>query len=129
MFVGETNRLGHKVVGVPGTVRGLAPGTRRFGKLSWKELVAPAARLAGEGFAIDAAVAKSIESVLAEGGDFAELARVYGKPDHTPWQAGDRFLQPDLARTLRSWPTTGPTRSIAAGSRSRSWPKWRRAAV
>ena len=71
MFVGETNRLGHKVVGVPGTVRGLALAHARFGKLPWKELVAPAVRLAGEGFAIDAAVAKSIESVLAEGGDFA----------------------------------------------------------
>ena len=102
MFVGDTNRLGHKVVGVPGTIRGLALAHARFGKLPWKELVAPAARLAGDGFAIDAAVAKLIESVLAEGGDFAELARVYGKPDHTPWQAGDRFVQPELAQTLRT---------------------------
>jgi len=108
MFVGDTNRLGHKVVGVPGTIRGLALAHARFGKLPWKELVGPAARLAGEGFAIDAAVAKSIESVLAEGGDFAELARVYGKPDRTPWQAGDRFVQPELAQTLRTLADEGP---------------------
>ncbi|HEX4142929.1 MAG TPA: gamma-glutamyltransferase [Pirellulales bacterium] len=108
MFVGETNRLGHKVVGVPGTIRGLALAHARFGKLPWKDLVAPAARLAGEGFAIDAAVAKSVESVLAEEGDFAELRRVYGKPDHTPWQTGDRFVQPELAQTLRTLADEGP---------------------
>ena len=95
-------------MGVPGTIRGLALAHARFGKLPWKQLVAPAARLAGEGFAIDAAVAKSIESVLAEGGDFAELARVYGKADHTPWQAGDRFVQPELAQTLRTLADEGP---------------------
>ncbi len=108
MFVDEANRLGHKVVGVPGTVRGLALAHQKFGKLPWKELVAPAARLAGDGFALDAAVAKLIESVLAEEGNFAELARVFGKPDHTPWQAGDRFVQPELAETLHLLADEGP---------------------
>ncbi|HTU24413.1 MAG TPA: gamma-glutamyltransferase, partial [Pirellulales bacterium] len=108
MFVGETNHFGHKVVGVPGTIRGLALAHAQFGKLPWKELVAPATRVAAEGFAIDAAVAKSIESELAEKGDFAEMRRVYGKPDQTHWQAGDRLVQPDLARTLATLAGEGP---------------------
>ncbi len=102
MFAGDQSKFGHKVVGVPGTVRGLALAHTHYGKLPWKELVAPAVRLAGEGFAIDAAVAQSIEEGLAEAGDFAELKRVYGKPDGTPWQAGDRLVLPELAKTLQT---------------------------
>ena len=102
MFAGDQSKFGHKVVGVPGTVRGLALAHARYGKLPWKELVAPAVRLAGEGFAIDAAVAQLIEEGLAEAGEFAELKRVYGKPDGTPWQAGDRLVLPELAKTLQT---------------------------
>lgn len=58
MFAGDQSKFGHKVVGVPGTVRGLALAHTHYGKLPWKELVAPAVRLAGEGFAINAAVAQ-----------------------------------------------------------------------
>ena len=40
-------------VGVPGRVRGLALAHQRFGKLPWKDVVAPAIKLAEDGFAID----------------------------------------------------------------------------
>src|SRR5262245_32561822 len=41
MFAKTTDRLGHKTVGVPGTVRGMALAHQRFGKLAWKDVVAP----------------------------------------------------------------------------------------
>ena len=37
-----------------------------------------------------------------KGAILPELERVYGKPDRTPWQAGDRFVLPELAQTLRT---------------------------
>src|SRR5262249_59268695 len=57
MFTDKDGLYGHKVVGVPGTVRGMALAHRKFGKLPWKDLVMPAVRLAEEGFVLDAAVA------------------------------------------------------------------------
>src|SRR5206468_1195183 len=48
----DTSR-GHLSVAVPGTVRGLALAHERFGTLPWRELVAPAVRLAQEGFLMD----------------------------------------------------------------------------
>jgi gamma-glutamyltranspeptidase / glutathione hydrolase len=101
MFPKNAGLYGPRVVGVPGTLRGLELAHKRFGKLPWKTLVMPAVHLAEKGFILDAAVARSLNSVLADGRDFAELRRVFGKPDGSPWVRGDRLTQPDLARTLR----------------------------
>src|SRR5262245_48108096 len=60
MFAGGVNRYSHKVVGVPGTVRGLALAHQRFGKLPWKAVVAPAVALARDGFPLDAGLAASL---------------------------------------------------------------------
>lgn len=93
---------GHKVVGVPGTVAGMALAHRRFGKLPWHDVAAPAVGLAREGFTVDAALAQSLNQVLKNARDFAELRRVFASPVHgRPWQAGDRLVQPELARTLQ----------------------------
>jgi gamma-glutamyltranspeptidase / glutathione hydrolase len=94
-----------KAVGVPGTVRGLAAAHAQYGKLHWRKLVLPAARLAGDGFQVTAALAGSVNRVLnntdvKSDSKFDELRKVYGKPDGTQWQAGDRMVLPDLAATL-----------------------------
>src|ERR1700722_8324930 len=52
MFVRRDRRTAHRRVGVPGTVRGMAPAHARFGKLPWKSLLSPAIGLAKEGFLI-----------------------------------------------------------------------------
>src|SRR5437879_12741158 len=43
---GKTSPHSHRVVGVPGTVHGLALAHRKFGKLAWKDVVMPAVLLA-----------------------------------------------------------------------------------
>jgi gamma-glutamyltranspeptidase/glutathione hydrolase len=102
MFAGKERIPPALRAGTPGTVRGLALAHRRFGKLAWKDLIAPALRLAEDGFVIDAAMAASLNGVLKRSPDFAELCRVYGKDGgKTPWRAGDRLVQKDLAGTLR----------------------------
>jgi len=86
---------------VPGTVRGLALAHQRFGKLPWKTVIGPAVTLAQDGFILDKHHAGSLNSVLASGRDMAELQRVFGKPGDGKWAAGDRLVQPDLAKTLK----------------------------
>lgn len=107
----DDSRHSRKIVGVPGTLRGLELAHRRHGSLPWASLVAPAARLAAEGFSVDAFLARSANRVLAatDGDpDFAELHRVYGKPDQSAWGVGDVMTLPDLARTLRQIAAEGP---------------------
>jgi gamma-glutamyltranspeptidase/glutathione hydrolase len=100
MFNKKDSWYTHKAVGVPGTVAGLALAHARFGKLPWKDVVAPAVKLADEGFVIDAALASSLNGVLSEVKEDSELRRVFGK-DGGDWKAGDRLVQKDLAKTLK----------------------------
>ena len=88
----------YALVGTPGTVRGLETAHRKLGKLPWKTLVAPAIKLAREGFEVDAALARSLNSGLRDSKKFPEFRRVFGKD--RPWRPGDHLVQPDLANTL-----------------------------
>ncbi len=98
----------YRLVGVPGTVRGLALAHQRFGKLPWKDLVMPAVKLAKEGFELNKDVAEGLNEYIAKPGDEAnEMRRVLGKPGGK-WAAGDRLVQAELAETLRRIAQEGP---------------------
>jgi len=97
MFGPRDGRYTHKIVGVPGTVHGMVTAHKRYGSVKWKRLLQPAIRLARGGFEVDAALARSLNSVLASrsvrrGEHHQELIRVYGKPEGR-WKAGDRLAQ------------------------------------
>ena len=110
MFALGESRFGHKIVGVPGTVAGLALAHQRFGRLPWKDLVQPAVDLADDGFLVDAALARSLNQVRADKRTrpYREFLRVYRPADGSTWRAGDRLRQPDLGRTLRWLADDGP---------------------
>ena len=109
MFAEDANPLTLKAAGVPGTVRGLALAHSKFGKRPWKALVLPAARLATDGFPVNAALAASLNGVLGDPDTTnPEFRRVYGKPVGGPWKAGDMLTLPDLGRTLKAIAETGP---------------------
>ena len=93
-------RKPHLTVGVPGSVAGMALAHARLGKLPWKSLVEPAIRLADEGFLLDAGAAASLNEGLGMKDVTPEMRRVLGRENRT-WNAGDRLVQKDLARTLR----------------------------
>src|SRR5690606_33650599 len=84
--------LSAKAAGVPGTVHGLELAHQKYGRLPWKDLVAPSIQLARDGFSIDAGLARSLNDVLSrtdkENPLFAELFHLYGKSDGTLWQSG-----------------------------------------
>jgi gamma-glutamyltranspeptidase/glutathione hydrolase len=100
---------GYLAVGVPGTVRGLALAHARLGRLPWRDLVTPAARLARDGFAVSPTLAAALNRELAGPmRPFPGSLAAYGKPDGSPWQAGDRLVLADLATALEAIATRGP---------------------
>lgn len=104
-FINQKSRSDSKMVGVPGTVRGMELAHKEYGKLPWAQLVKPAADLARNGFAIDQYLAQSINGVVgryrASGSkDQSELVRVYGRADGRDWKAGDILKLTDLGLTL-----------------------------
>src|SRR5262245_11793542 len=92
------NRKGARAVSTPGNARHWETLSKEYGKLPWSRLIAPAIKLADDGFTISAVTAKHIGSEFAT---FPEHARsIYGK-DGKPLRAGDTLVQKDLARSLR----------------------------
>jgi gamma-glutamyltranspeptidase/glutathione hydrolase len=87
----------------------MALAHQKFGKLSWKEVLQPAVKLAEEGFPIDSQLAASLSVVVSSSSKFPELRRVFSKDNGSAdWNAGDRLIQKDLAKTLRLIADQGP---------------------
>lgn len=92
---------GYLAVAVPGTVRGLELAHKTFGKLPWREVVAPAIALASDGFPLPPGLAQSLNTQLAGPmKEFPASVEAYGKPGGGAWAPGDRLVLKDLARTL-----------------------------
>jgi gamma-glutamyltranspeptidase/glutathione hydrolase len=98
---------GHRASGVPGSVAGMAEAHRRYGRLPWAAVVAPAVRLAGEGFVVDGARARGIASDADRLARFAASARQF-LPGGQPPDSGTTLVQADLARTLQTIANSGP---------------------
>jgi len=94
---------GNLAAGVPGTVRGMADAHKRFGKLPWKQVLAPAIRYARDGFTVSADLIAYREEANA---NFTGLNfyATFGA-----MKAGKLFRQPDLAATLQRIADTGAT--------------------
>lgn len=100
--------VGYRAVGVPGTVAGLALAQRRYGRLSWRQVVEPARRLAADGFVVSPALAQSLRNAAQTPlGHFAESRRVFLR-NGRPFQANEVLRQPDLAATLGRLEQRGP---------------------
>jgi len=93
--------LGYRASGVPGTVKGLEFAHQKYGRKRWADLVDPAVRLASEGFPISYGLAEALRSHFTSErlGRFPESKRIFLK-DGKPYEAGERLVQPELARTL-----------------------------
>lgn len=87
--------IGNQAVGIPGTVHGMATAHARFGKLSWAQVLAPAIKLAHEGFVPIAQMLRIFQESLSILGAETNLGRHFAA-----LQTGVIFKQPDLAATL-----------------------------
>jgi gamma-glutamyltranspeptidase/glutathione hydrolase len=98
---------GYKAVAVPGSVLGLDAMLAAYGTLPRETVMAPAIRLAAEGFVLtdgDAAIFAVAAEALAGQPNVAAIFLRDGKPLKT----GDRLVQADLAASLTAIAKDGP---------------------
>jgi gamma-glutamyltranspeptidase/glutathione hydrolase len=89
--------IGYKSIGVPGSVAGMVYAEQKWGKLTLKQVIAPAIKLAREGYPLTWEEARDLhDASLAR---FPESRRVFQR-DGDYYKPGEIFRQPDLARTL-----------------------------
>jgi len=100
--------LGFKAVGVPGTVLGLETARAKYGRLSRAQDMAPAIRLARQGYVLTEGDAAIFSLVSRRFRNSPELAKIFLRPDGSPLKAGDRLVQKDLAGTLEHIAWQGP---------------------
>jgi gamma-glutamyltranspeptidase / glutathione hydrolase len=106
MFIGadgkptEDSLVGHRASGVPGSVAGLLALLEKHGTLPRERVMAPAIRLARDGFTVDPIFNASVSQNAELIGKFAGVGLFL--PGGHPPAPGARFVQPDLARTLQA---------------------------
>jgi gamma-glutamyltranspeptidase / glutathione hydrolase len=99
--VSDKSLNGYLAVGVPGTVMGLETARQKFGTLPRAILIAPAIRLAEQGFILtrgDADVLADATEEFRAQPNVAAIFLNHGKP----WAPGERLVQKSLAATLRA---------------------------
>ena len=93
---------GASVANIPGVVAGLTLLHQKYGsrKVTWAEILAPAIKLAEEGYILD----EALPTTIAVGRDgfarHAEAAKIYLPGGRVP-KPGDRFINKDYAETLK----------------------------
>ena len=98
-LIEDASTVGYKAIAVPGSVAGMVYAEKTYGKLSLAQVVAPAIKLAEEGFALTATEAGDLrdDKLLTK---FPESRRIFQR-DGNYYKVGDLFRQPDLAHTLK----------------------------
>lgn len=112
---GWVNDVGYQSVGVPGTVAGLHEALTRFGTISWDQAIAPAVPLARDGIPVSGYmhgywttdygpdVVPNAQRIQA-----TPAAKAIYTHDGKLFAIGERFVQPDYARTLERLARDGP---------------------
>lgn len=115
MYIGKDGKLdeeasviGYKSVAVPGTVAGLALALKTYGSMKLADVMAPAIRLAENGFPINKRLAHEFEEERAGLQRFALSRRIFLN-DGKMFQPGDTLRQPELAATLKRIAKNGAT--------------------
>lgn len=101
--------LGYRAAGVPGTVAGMAFALKKYGsgKLTWRELIEPARKLAADGFAVTHRMEKMLQNHQKVLSPFAESRRIFLR-DGKLYREGEILRQPELGATLARLQKKGP---------------------
>ncbi len=108
MFLNKTSEIDYQKsqfsylsAGVPGTVAGMAMALEKYGTLSLAEALAPAIKLAEEGFIVNHTFSNSIKHRAKNFQQHPTTTAIFFKPDGSFYEVGDIFIQQDLANTLK----------------------------
>ena len=95
------SRQSHRASGVPGTVAGLTLALRRHGTIPLRRAIAPAIRLAADGFTVGRELEQELATDERTIARFPATRAVFFRDGHTLTE-GMVLRQPDLAATLRA---------------------------
>ncbi|QIZ50673.1 gamma-glutamyltransferase [Dickeya zeae] len=104
----DASLYGYLAAGVPGTVLGLETAREKYGKLTRAQVMAPAIKLAREGFVLTRGDTDILDTTVKRFKQDPESARIFLRPDGSALQPGDRLVQTDLANTLQAISDKGP---------------------
>jgi len=96
-LIPDASVIGYKSIGVPGSIAGMVYAEKRYGKLGLKDVMAPAVKLARDGYILTNSEAEALKD--KDLGRFAESREVFQRNGRY-YKAGDIFRQPELGRTL-----------------------------
>ena len=100
-YIEDISHEGYLAIGVPGTIAGFDLAFKRFGTMTWDDLVEPAVDLADDGFALSWSMAEDFKYLKEDFKKYPSSAKVFFKEDTMSYEPGDIWEQPDLYRTLR----------------------------
>lgn len=100
--------IGYLAAGVPGTVKGMSAMLDKYGTKKLSDLIAPAIKLADEGFKINDKQAKVWLEAKDNFAKFESSKKYFLKSDGSAYKKGELFVQKDLANTLRLIAKEGP---------------------
>jgi gamma-glutamyltranspeptidase / glutathione hydrolase len=100
--VPDASLHGWRSVAVPGTVLGLDTALTQYGTLPRSAVMAPAIRLARDGFMLTRFDTDILQRSTASFRHEPNVAQIFLHADGSPLQPGDRLMQPDLAATLQA---------------------------
>jgi gamma-glutamyltranspeptidase/glutathione hydrolase len=90
--------IGYRSIATPGSVAGMVYAERKYGKLGLARVMAPAIKLAADGFVLSAEEAEELSDPdLAK---FPDSKRIFQRDGHL-YKEGETFRQPELAHTLQ----------------------------
>jgi len=102
----NNSTVGYLASGVPGSVAGMAEALKKYGTMTLAQVMAPAIRLAEQGFMVDSQFSRGIEGGRRAITPFEGKAVFF--PDGEAAKPGTRLVQSDLARTLKLIAEKGP---------------------
>ncbi|HHH0774934.1 TPA: gamma-glutamyltransferase [Yersinia enterocolitica] len=104
----DASLYGYLAAGVPGTVLGMDSAQKKYGKLTRQQVMAPAIKLAREGFILTRADTDILDTTVKRFRQDPESARIFLRKNGEALQPGDRLIQTDLADTLTAISEQGP---------------------
>ena len=93
--------------GVPGVIAMFDMAHKKYGRLPWAKLFAPAIKLAQNGFPVGRKLAATLRA-FPQLASMPDIKRYFYKPDGTPLAQGEILKNPELANTLRLVAKGGP---------------------
>ncbi|MGV8989014.1 MAG: gamma-glutamyltransferase [Cypionkella sp.] len=96
----DLSRKSWLAIGVPGTVMGFDEALTQYGTMSRAAVMAPAIQLAADGFVLTEADAQILALRTNDFATQPNVASIFLHSDRKPFAAGERLVQPQLAKTL-----------------------------